>query len=141
MKMLLCAARSVFAAGLASVVIRILFGLYSVFGPPALIAPAVFGIAAALFLIPKSCDRFFGEDLSHMVLVTVIFALTDHFGIFCTVGTESASFFSDTFGRTASGEILISILCITAADFASLIAASIVIASLHGRRLRKTYEI
>lgn len=141
MRVVLGAVKSLFAAGLVSIVIRIVFGMYSVFGVPSLIAPAVIGTLVAAYLIPKGCDRFFGKALSHMVLVTAIFALTDYFGLFCSVGVEAQSFFSDTFGRAVSHGILISIVCTTAAYFVSLIVASVIIASSHARRIRKSTKV
>lgn len=118
-----------------SIGMRIIFGLYAVFGFPILIFPLAAGAAAAISFAPPGSGGLVAASSIHMILVTVLSAVFDVTGILRKLPFDCADFFARAAGmEKISVSIFKSILFVMPVYFLSFILFSVFISS---RRFRK----
>ena len=120
-----------------SVGIRIVFGLYSVFGPPILLISLGLAIAASLSLSASSNAGFMTVSLLHMIMTTTSYIFFDYSGLFLTLASDTARFFSKfTADDSVKVNLLWCIMFVMPVYFFCFIVSSGVISSLKSRKLR-----
>lgn len=126
-----------FSVGI-SVVIRIVFGLYSVFGHVTLLVPIVLSIFIAFSLSVPGKIGFFTTDLLHVIIVTTSYILLDYFGLFLDLASNTADFFSGFVGTdSVRVNLLWCILFVMPVYFFSFIIVSGIISSIKSKRRQK----
>lgn len=81
-----------------SIILRVIFGLYSVFGALALIPAALMGLIAALSTAPSSTVGYAASSTVHMLLVVAFSVIFDMTGVLRTLASSCADFFAGAVG-------------------------------------------
>lgn len=124
-----------------SIIIRIIFGLYSVFGAPMLLLSLLMGIIAALSTAPSSTVGYAASSTLHMLLVTAFSVIFDMTGIFRTLASSSADFFAGAAGiDDAKVNIFFCILFVTPVYFLSYTVFAFIISLLRARSRCRSAE-
>ena len=118
-----------------SIGMRIIFGLYAVFGFPVLLFPLAAGAAAAISFAPPGSGGLVAASSIHMILISVLSAVFDITGLLRKLPFDCADFFAKTVGmEKISVSIFKSILFVMPVYFLSFIIFSVFTSS---RRFRK----
>lgn len=120
--------------------IRMVFGLYSVFGPPVLLISLGLAIAASVSLSASSNAGFVTVSMLHMVLTTAAYIFFDYSGLFLTLASDTAKFFAGFSSDDVRVNILWCIMFVMPVYFFCFIVSSGIIASVKSRRLQEMTE-
>lgn len=124
-----------------SIFIRIAFGACSAFGAIVLLVPLILAIIAAVSLSTSSNGGFTAVSSIHILLTTAFYAFFDYSGLFRTLPSDSAVFFSRFIADDAvMTNMLLCILLVMPVYFFSFIITSGIIASVRNKRLMAETE-
>lgn len=124
-----------------SIVIRIVFGLYSVFGAPVLFLAIFLGLCTAHSLSTSGIASFTVGALAHVLLVTGFYVVFDVTDLFRMLALDSADFFAKIAGvPDGRVNILWCILFVMPLYFASFVLSAGVISSIKERRRLRIIE-
>lgn len=130
----------VWSAAIA-VFIRIVFGLYSVFGAITLLLPLSIGFICALSISSSSNVGLTIFSLLHMALTCGFYSFFDYSGMLLTLASDTADFFARfSVSDDTRVNILWCILFVMPVYFFSFIVSSGIITSVKIRRKKIRYE-
>lgn len=127
--------KSIISAAVLNVLLRILFGLYSVFGAPVILLAVALGLISALYLSVCGNGAYIAGAMLHILLVTSFYILFDVTDIFRLLPSDSADFFAK-FACQGDGRVnlLWCILFIMPIYFFSFVLSSGIISSVKDKR-------
>ncbi len=135
MRALNCIAKLFIWSFAASILLRLVYGLYFVYAILSFIIAAALGIIGAFVLSPRSLVGFAALPFFHILITSALSFLYDWSGIFRTLSFDSAEFFLSSVG---SDKTIVSlfrpILFITPVYFIVFIIISGIISAYHRRR-------
>lgn len=114
-----------------SIGMKVVFGMYSVFGAIVLLIPFTVGIIAAFFLTRTGNTATVLLSSVHILLISGFCALADKAGILSDLSADSVSFFLKTAKKTVAGtDVFWSIMFVLGTYYITFITVSLIISSV-----------
>lgn len=114
--------------------IRVVFGLYAVFGTPVLIVPFGVGVIAAFSMAPASIAGYGAVSMLHILAVAGLSVFFDVTSVFRTLAADSAAFFANATGTDGIRSVLWAMCYVLPLYFASYVVFGAVISCRRYKR-------